>query len=117
MARDSNDGFLTRSGLLWPGLNSQDPANIKRGAVMFAKGGKKKVLKYPVCTEAAAPGDNAGVKDEPVLSSFFTCEVNISVRHTPMYAPASIHASVPADRATGACHLYSTEWKKVRFVG
>lgn len=41
-----------------------------------------KVLKYPVCTEAAPPWDNAGVKDEPVRSSSFTCEVNISLCDT-----------------------------------
>lgn len=35
-----------------------------------------------MCTEAAPPWDNAQVKDEPVSSSFFTCQVNIALCDT-----------------------------------
>lgn len=59
-------------------------SQLGRSAVIIVG---EKVLKYPVCTEAAPPWDNAGVKDEPVHSSFFTCEVNISLFDThPKYS-------------------------------
>lgn len=74
-----------------------------------------------MCTEAAPPWDNAQVKDEPVSSSFFTCEVNISLCDThpctwwhPKYAvkqKADIHSQCMTNELKSVWFYKSLTWQ------